>query len=53
MNKIIHKIKEYIDKMDNNKLIYNLFIVLIIGIIILIMANIFLTNTKKQIQIHN
>jgi len=47
MNKIIHKIKEYIDKMDNNKLIYNLFIVLIIGIIILIMANIFLTNTKK------
>ena len=47
MNKIIIKIREYLDKMDSNKLIYNLLIILIIGIIILIMANIFLTNTRK------
>ena len=33
--------------MDNNKLIYNLIIILIIGIIILIMTNIFITNINK------
>ncbi len=48
MNKTILKIKEYINKMDNNKLIYNLLIILIIGIIILIMANIFINNTNKS-----
>jgi len=41
------KIKEYLEKIDNKKLIYNVFIILIIGIILLIMANIFLKNNKK------
>lgn len=47
MDKLILKIKKYIKKMDNNKLIYNLLIILIIGIIVLIIANI-LTEDKKK-----
>ncbi|NMB08307.1 MAG: sporulation stage III protein AG [Tissierellia bacterium] len=47
MDKFNLKIKEYLEKIDNKKLIYNVFIILIIGIILLIMANIFLKNNKK------
>lgn len=42
MEKFNLKVKEYLDKLGNKKLIYNLFIILIIGIILLITANIFL-----------
>ena len=47
LEKYFLKIKEYIKNMDNNKLIYKLLAVLIIGIIILIIANVFTSNTKK------
>ncbi|NMA86336.1 MAG: sporulation stage III protein AG [Tissierellia bacterium] len=46
MDKLIHKLKALLEKMDNKKIIYNSFIILIIGIIFLIIANIFLDYKK-------
>lgn len=48
MEKLNLKIKEYLDKLGNKKLIYNLFIILIIGIILLITANIFLGQKDRK-----
>lgn len=46
MEKIIAKIKKYLEKVGDKKFIYNLFIILIIGIILLIIANIFMEQKK-------
>ena len=46
MEKFIEKVKNYIEKLDNKKFIYNLFIILIIGIIFLIIANIIMEQKK-------
>ena len=55
MDKLIHKLKKLLEKMDNKKIIYNLFIILIIGIILLIIANVFLDyknnlDTSSQLK---
>jgi stage III sporulation protein AG len=46
VEKIIAKIKKYLEKVGDKKFIYNLFIILIIGIILLIIANIFMEQKK-------
>ena len=46
MEKFIAKIKKYLEEVDNKKLLNNLFIILIIGIILLIVANIFMQGKK-------
>ena len=56
MDKLIHKLKKLLEKMDNKKIIYNLFIILIIGIILLIIANVFLdykNNLDTSSQLGN
>jgi len=50
VEKIIDKIKKYIEELSNKKLLNNLLIILIIGIIILIIANI-ITGEKKNMDI--
>ncbi len=47
MNQIIQKIKKYFEEINNKKFINNLFIILLVSIILLIVANIFL-DTKKE-----
>ena len=46
VDKLIHKLKILLEKVDNKKTIYNSFIILIIGIIFLIVANVFLAYKK-------
>ncbi|NLW22402.1 MAG: sporulation stage III protein AG [Tissierellia bacterium] len=46
MEKLIEKIKEYLEKVDNRQLMRNLFIVLIIGILLIIVADIFVQYKK-------
>lgn len=46
MEKLIDKIKKYIEGANNKKFMNNLFIILIIGIILLIVANIFIEQKK-------
>lgn len=48
MEKFIDKIKKYMETMDNKKFMNNLFIILIIGIILLIIANIFIEERKTD-----
>ena len=48
MEKFIDKIKKYMQTMDNKKLMNNLIIILIIGIILLIIANIFIEERKTD-----
>lgn len=51
VEKLIIKIKKYLEKVNNKKLMNNLFIILIIGIILLIVANIIM-GEKKDIDIN-
>ena len=56
MEKYIAKIKKYLEKINNKKFMFNLFIILIIGIILLIVANIFLEqkkDTEKALESEN
>ncbi|MCF6465617.1 hypothetical protein [Clostridium sp. Cult2] len=46
MDKLINRIKEYLDQINNKELIRNLFIILIIGIILIIIADIFIQYRK-------
>ncbi|HSH36383.1 sporulation stage III protein AG [Schnuerera sp.] len=46
MDKIIIKIKKYLEQINNKELIKNLFIILIIGIILIIIADIFIQEKK-------
>lgn len=50
MEKVIDKIKKYLETVDNKKLINNLFIILILGIILLIVANIFIENRDSSVK---
>lgn len=50
MDKFIDKIKKYIEELNNKKLFNNLVAILIIGIIILIVANI-ITGEKKKMDV--
>lgn len=49
MEKLIDKIKKHLETIDNKKLINNLFIILILGIILLIIANIFIENRNSNV----
>lgn len=51
VDNLIIKIKKYLEKVNNKKLMNNLFIILIIGIILLIVANIIM-GEKKDIDIN-
>ena len=56
MEKFIIKIKKYLEEVNNKKFMLNLFIILIIGIILLIVANIFLEqkkDTEKALESEN
>ena len=54
MEKFIDKIKKYLEEANNKKFINNLFIILIIGIILLIVANIFMEQKKdRQIDLES
>lgn len=53
MNLMLDKIKKYLEKMNNKKFINNLFIILLISIIFLIVANIFLGSKTKDIDNSN
>ena len=46
VDKLIERIKEYLNKLDNKELIRNLFIILIIGIILIILADVFIQGKK-------
>lgn len=48
MRKVISKIKRYLKEMDSKKFKYNLFIIFTIGIILLIVANIFTEDKKPK-----
>lgn len=48
MEEIISKIKKYFNEMDSKKFKYNLFIIFTIGIILLIVANIFTEDKKPR-----
>lgn len=48
MNEILDKIKKYLEKINNKKFINNLFIILLISIIFLIVANNFLGTKNKD-----
>ncbi|NLV77446.1 MAG: sporulation stage III protein AG [Tissierellia bacterium] len=50
MEKLIDKIKKHLETIDNKKLINNLFIILILGIILLIIANIFIENRNSNVK---
>lgn len=49
VEKLIDKIKKHLETIDNKKLINNLFIILILGIILLIIANIFIENRNSNV----
>ncbi len=48
MNEMLDKIKKYLEKINNKKFINNLFIILLISIIFLIVANNFLGTKNKD-----
>ena len=50
VEKFIDKVKKYLEEVNNKKIMYNLFIILIIGIILLIVANIFL-DQKNEVKV--
>lgn len=50
MDKLIERIKEYLNKLDNKELIRNLFILLIIGIILIILADVFIQGNNDDIS---
>lgn len=50
VEKLIDKIKKHLETIDNKKLINNLFIILILGIILLIIANIFIENRNSNVK---
>lgn len=50
MDKLIERIKEYLNKLDNKELIRNLFILLIIGIILIILADVFIQGNSDDIS---
>ncbi|GFN35448.1 sporulation stage III protein AG [Tepidimicrobium xylanilyticum] len=50
MDKLLERMKEYLNKLDNKELIRNLFIILIIGIILIILADIFIKDKKDNIS---
>lgn len=52
MDKIIEKIKKYMEELNNKKLLNNIVAILIVGIIILIIANIF-TGEKKDMDMNS
>ncbi len=51
MEKFLNKIKEYLKNISNKDMMRNLFIILIIGIILFILADIFIENNKQQVKI--
>ncbi len=53
MNEILDKIKKYLEKVNNKKFINNLFIILLISIIFLIVANVFLGSKTEEIDNSN
>jgi stage III sporulation protein AG len=56
VEKFIARIKKYLEEVNNKKFMLNLFIILIIGIILLIVANIFLEqkkDTEKALESEN
>lgn len=50
VDKLIERIKEYLNKLDNKELIRNLFILLIIGIILIILADVFIQGNSDDIS---
>lgn len=48
MKDILEKIKKHLEEMNNKKLINNLFIILLVTVIFLIVANVFLDSNKKD-----
>lgn len=50
MKEVIGKIKKHLEKINNKEFINNLFIILIISIIILLVANTFLKTKNKEID---
>jgi len=53
MNEILDKLKRYLEKANNKKFINNLFILLMVSIIFLIVANYFLNPKKSNINDFN
>jgi len=51
VEKFLNKIKEYLKNISNKDMMRNLFIILIIGIILFILADIFIENNKQQVKI--
>lgn len=49
MEKLINKLKDYLKQINNKELIRNLFIILVIGIILIIVANIFIEQKKELV----
>ncbi|MBZ2173748.1 sporulation stage III protein AG [Schnuerera sp. xch1] len=52
MDKYINKIKEYLQKLDNKELMRNLFIILIIGIILFILADTFFQDEEQVTKLN-
>lgn len=50
VKEILEKIKKHLEEMNNKKFINNLFIILLVSIIFLIVANIFLDSNKKETE---
>lgn len=50
MKEVMEKIKKHLEKINNKEFINNLFIILIISIIILLVANTFLKTKNKEID---
>ena len=48
MKELLEKIKKHLEEMNNKKFINNLFIILLVSIIFLIVANVFLDSNKKD-----
>lgn len=48
VKEILEKIKKHLEEMNNKKFINNLFIILLISIIFLIVANVFLDSNKEK-----
>ena len=48
MEKLINKIRKYLNNIGSKEMMRNLFIVLIIGIILLLIADIFIGNNRQQ-----
>ncbi|NLY78211.1 MAG: sporulation stage III protein AG [Tissierellia bacterium] len=50
MERMIKKIKEYFDSISNKEIMRNLFIILIVGIILFLIADIFIGKDKKYVN---